>query len=106
VDRFVLNDANARMSQNRVEDLKVYQRAVAAADAVFALTTKVAFNRDQELRQQMRSSSGRIQTHLQEGSGQSTDKHYAHYVNIACGSAKEMNTTGRNTTKSPRCSSA
>jgi four helix bundle protein len=78
------------MSQSRVEDLQVYQRAVVAADAIFALTTKVAFNRDPELRQQMRSSSGRIQAHLQEGSGQSTDKHYAHYVGIARGSAKEM----------------
>ena len=38
----------------------------------------------------MRSSSGRIQSHLQEGSGQSTDKHYAHFVGIARGSAKEM----------------
>jgi four helix bundle protein len=38
----------------------------------------------------MRSSSGRIQSHLQEGSGQSTDRHYAHYVCIARGSSKEM----------------
>ena len=43
-----------------------------------------------ELRNQMRTSSGRIQTHLQEGSGQSTDKHFDHYVSIARGSAKEM----------------
>ena len=38
----------------------------------------------------MISSSGRIQAHLQEGAGQGTDKHYAHYVGIARGSAKEM----------------
>ena len=78
------------MGNNRVEDLQVYQQAVAAADAVFALTEKPAFNRDIELRAQMRSSSGRIPAHLQEGSGQSTDRHYAHYVSIARGSAKEM----------------
>ena len=82
--------SSTRMSRNRVEDLKVYAKAVAEADAIFALTTRVAFNREPELRDQMRSSSGRIQTHLQEGSGQSTDKHYAHYVSIARGSAKEM----------------
>ncbi len=78
------------MSSNRVEDLLVYEKAVAAADAVFALTERLAFNRDPELRQQMRSSSGRIQSHLQEGSGQSTHRHYAHYVCIARGSSKEM----------------
>jgi four helix bundle protein len=78
------------MSRNRVEDLKVYEKAVAAADAIFSLTEKPIFNRDPELRQQMRSSSGRIQSHLQEGSGQSTDRHYAHYVGIARGSSKEM----------------
>jgi len=78
------------MSRNRVEDLKVYEKAVAAADAIFSLTERPVFNRDPELRQQMRSSSGRIQSHLQEGSGQSTDRHYAHYVGIARGSSKEM----------------
>ena len=78
------------MPSNRVEDFQVYQKAVAAADAVFALTEKATFNRDPELRTQMRSSSGRIPSHLQEGSGQSTDRHYAHYVAIARGSSKEM----------------
>jgi four helix bundle protein len=78
------------MSRSRVEDLLVYEKAVAAADAIFALTQRPIFNRDPELREQMRSSSGRIQSHLQEGSGQSTDRHYAHYVCIARGSSKEM----------------
>jgi four helix bundle protein len=78
------------MSRNRVEDLKVFHKSVAAADAIFALTTQVGFNRHLELRNQMLNASGSIQAHLQEGSGQSTDKHYAHYVSIARGSAKEM----------------
>ena len=78
------------MGSNRVEDLQVYHKAAAAADAVFAITEKPVFNRDPELRAQMRSSSGRITSHLQEGSGQSTDRHYAHYVSIARGSSKEM----------------
>jgi len=77
------------MSPKSVENLKVYQQAVAGADAIFAITNRPAFNRDSELRQQLRTASGRIQAHLQEGSAQSTDKHKAHYVSIACGSAKE-----------------
>ena len=86
----MLGGTTTRMSRNRVEDLKVFQNAVVAADAIFALTTAVAFDRHLELRDQLRTSSGRIQSHLQEGSGQSTDTHYAHYVSIARGSAKEV----------------
>jgi four helix bundle protein len=78
------------MASKSVEELLVYQKACAAADAIFAMTEQPVFNRDPELRTQMRSSSGRIGSHLQEGSGQSTDRHYAHYVSIARGSAKEM----------------
>jgi four helix bundle protein len=78
------------LSRNRVEDLVVYQKAVAAADAIIALTERPAFNRDPELRRQMRATSGRIQSHLQEGSGQSTDRNYSRYVCIARGSSKEM----------------
>src|SRR5437899_12879198 len=55
-----------------------------------ATTEKPIFDRDTELRQQLRTSSGRIQAHLQEGSAQTTDKHKAHYVSIALGSAKEV----------------
>jgi four helix bundle protein len=78
------------MNRKSVENLKVYQRAVAGADEIFAITEKPIFDRDTELRQQLRTSSGRIQAHLQEGSAQSTDKHKAHYVAIALGSAKEV----------------
>jgi four helix bundle protein len=59
-------------------------------NAIFVITNKPEFNRDAELRQQLRTSSGRIEAHLQEGSGQSTDKRKAHYVSIALGSAKEV----------------
>jgi four helix bundle protein len=54
------------------------------------LTENPAFEQDPELRRQLRSSSGRIQSHLQEGSGQGTDRHFAHYVGIARGSSKEV----------------
>jgi len=81
---------NRNFSHGKVEDLQVFQKAVAAADAIFALTAKETFDAHDELRMQMRTASGRIQAHLHEGAGQTTDKHYAHYVGIARGSAKEM----------------
>ena len=73
-----------------VEELEVYKKAVAAADAIFALTERPSFGRDPELRQQLRKSSGRIQANLQEGSGQTTDRHYGEYVARARGSSKEV----------------
>ena len=78
------------MAKSRIEDLKVYQKAVAAADAIVALTDRAGFGQEGDLREQLRKSSGRIQAHLQEGSGQSTDRHFAHYVSIARGSSKEV----------------
>jgi hypothetical protein len=52
------------MSRNRVEDLKVFHKSVTAADAIFALTIRVAFNRHLELRNQMLDASGSIQAHF------------------------------------------
>ena len=78
------------MPRSSVEDLLVYQKAVAAADAIVALTSRPEFDCDPELRRQLRTAARRIQSHLQEGSGQSTDRHYAHYVSIARGSSKEV----------------
>ena len=73
-----------------VHELRVYRKAVDAADAIFQLTERSIFGREPELRGQMRKSSGRIQANLEEGDGQTTDKHYAQYVARARGSAKEM----------------
>ena len=77
------------MTNSDVEHLDVYRKAAAAADEVFAMTKRQAFDEEPELRRQLRSASGRIQAHLQEGYGQATNKHKAHYVCIARGSAKE-----------------
>jgi four helix bundle protein len=74
----------------QVEELKVYEMAVVAADGIFDLTARQCFDEDPELRAQLRRSSGRIQANLQEGSGQGTDRHYAQYVITARGSSKEV----------------
>ena len=72
------------MPPKSVENLKVYQKAVAGADAIFAITKRPAFNRDPELRQQLRTSSGRIQTkgHLRRALGYgfiSQDEYQTHW---------------------------
>jgi four helix bundle protein len=73
-----------------VEDLLVYHKALAAADAVSAITKRLEFNADLELRRQLRAASGRVPAHIAEGSGQKTDRHFAHYLYIARGTTKEI----------------
>ena len=78
------------MDHYSVEGLLVYQKALVAADAISALTERPAFNRDPDLRAQLRSSSGRIPAHIAEGHGQKTDKHFAQYLYIARSTTKEV----------------
>ena len=87
---FCLTSAIVVVMSPLVHELRVYKKAVEAADAIFQLTERSIFGRDPELRTQMRKSSGRIQANLEEGDGQTTDKHYGQYVARARGSAKEM----------------
>jgi four helix bundle protein len=73
-----------------VEELAVYQKSQAAADAISAITSRIEFARDHELRRQLRAASGRIPSHIAEGFGQKTDRHFAHYLYIARGTTKEI----------------
>ena len=73
-----------------LEDLQVFQKAIAAADAITALTDRPEFFRDYDLRDQLRSASGGVPANISEGHGQKTDRHFAHYLYIARGTTKEI----------------
>jgi four helix bundle protein len=73
-----------------VDELFVYQKSQAAAVAISAMTSRVEFARDQEWRRQLRAASGRIPSHIAEGFGQKTDRHFAHCLYIARGTTKEI----------------
>src|SRR4029077_16049832 len=45
---------------------------------------------DPELRDQLRDTASRIPSHVAEGFGQKTDRHFAHFLYIARGSCNEM----------------
>jgi four helix bundle protein len=86
-----MQDAHpARVPSNSLEDLQVFQKSVAAADAISALTNRPEFRRDPELRDQLRSSSARVPALISEGHGQKTDRHFASYLFNARGSSKEV----------------
>jgi four helix bundle protein len=73
-----------------LENLQVYQRAQAAADAITAILERPAWKRERALRDQMSECADKIPANISEGFGQGTDKHCAHYQRIARGSANEM----------------
>jgi four helix bundle protein len=75
-----------------LEELLVYQKALAAAHAVSALIERREFRDDPELRDQLATSSSRVPALIAEGFEQKSDRHFAHYLYIARGSASETRT--------------
>jgi four helix bundle protein len=72
-----------------LEELLVYQKALDAANAVSAIMERPAFAKDFKLREQLGGSSSRVPALIAEGFEQKTDRHFAHYIYLARGSAKE-----------------
>jgi four helix bundle protein len=79
------------MAKN-VDELQVYQKALAAAVDISAIIQRPSFNRDMRLREQLGSSSERVASLMAEGSEQSTDRHFAEYCYRSKGSARETRT--------------
>ncbi len=79
----------------RFEKLEVWQRAIAFADRVYEVTR--AFPGDERfgLTSQMRRAAVSISSNIAEGSGRSSDKDFAHFVEIAYGSLMEVVSQGR-----------
>ncbi len=73
----------------KLEDLLVYQKALEGIDAVSPILARLADRRDLKLHDQLSDSSSSIPGHIAEGYGQLTDRHFAHYLGIARGSAQE-----------------
>ena len=78
------------MIAKSLEDLQVYQNALAAADAISAILDRPGLRNDRKLREQLADCSSRIPALISEGFGQKTDRHCAHYQYIARGSSNEM----------------
>jgi four helix bundle protein len=77
------------MRAEKLEDLLVYTKALEGIDVVSALLDRPKLRRDFDLHRQLSESTGKIPGHIGEGFGQLTDRHFAHYLGIARGSALE-----------------
>ena len=79
----------ADMRAEKLEDLLIYVKALDGIDAVSSLLKRPRLIKDFDLHRQLSESTGRIPGHIGEGFGQGTDRHFAHYLVIARGSALE-----------------
>jgi four helix bundle protein len=77
------------MRASKLEDLLIYRKALEGLDEVSPLLKRPQFIRDFDLHKQLTESCGKIPGHIGEGFGQGTDRHFAHYLVIARGSALE-----------------
>jgi four helix bundle protein len=77
------------MRAEKLEDLLVYTKALEGIDAVSPLLKRPKLIKDCDLLRQLSESTGKIPGHIGEGFGQGTDRHFAHYLFIARGSALE-----------------
>jgi four helix bundle protein len=80
------------MCARRVDELQVYQKALAAAHAVSAILARPCFRTDLRLRGQMGASSERVASDISEGFGQSTDRQFAQYLYGSRSSTNEIRT--------------
>jgi four helix bundle protein len=77
------------MTAKKLEDLLIYTKALEGIDAISPLLKRPKLIRDFDLHKQLTESTGKIPGHIGEGFGQGTDRHFAHYLVIARGSALE-----------------
>lgn len=74
----------------RFEKLEVWQKSVDFADRVYEATRGFPNDERFGLTSQMRRAAVSISSNIAEGSGRSSDKDFAHFVQIAYGSVMEV----------------
>ena len=74
----------------RFEKLGVWQKSVDFADRVYEVTRGFPADERYGLTSQLRRAAVSISSNIAEGSGRSSDKDFAHFVQIAYGSVMEV----------------
>lgn len=74
----------------RFEDILVWQKARAAVRLIYQISARGNFSRDFDLRSQIRRAAISIMANIAEGFGRHSDREFANFINIAHGSATEI----------------
>lgn len=74
----------------RFEDILAWQKARISVRLIYQETTKGSFSRDFDFRSQIRRAAISIMANIAEGFGRHSDKEFANFINIAHGSATEV----------------
>jgi len=77
------------MKIERFEDLEIWREARELCGRIKQLTTRGAFSRDFDLRNQIRDSSGSIMDCIAEGFERGGNKEFVQFLSIAKGSSGE-----------------
>jgi four helix bundle protein len=74
----------------KFEEIQAWQKARLVTSLIYELTTESDFARDFGLRDQIRRASVSIMANIAEGHGRRSDKEFANFLNMARGSASEV----------------
>lgn len=75
---------------NSFEEIKAWQKAYQITISVHQATSNGSFSRDFGLRDQIRRASVSIMANIAEGHGRRTNSEFANFLNLARGSAAEV----------------
>ena len=74
----------------RFEEIQAWQKAREITKQIYSMSNKDKFAKDFSLRDQMKRASVPIMANIAEGHGRRTTKEFANFLNIARGSAIEV----------------
>ena len=76
----------------KMQDFELWKKAEAFCDAVLAILARPGFDKDYDLRSQLRDASDSILANMSEGFEQPTDRAFAKYLYGCKGSTAEIGT--------------
>jgi four helix bundle protein len=74
----------------RFEEIQAWQKAREITKRIYSMSNKGDFSKDFSLRDQMKRASVSIMANIAEGHGRRTGSEFANFLNIARGSAIEL----------------
>lgn len=78
------------MIRFRFQDLDIWQQAIEISDSLYGISKQLNANKYYRFAEQLRGATMSISNNIAEGSGSSSKKDFAHFLNIAHRSAFEI----------------